>query len=92
MGDANELKHMVLYSHAWLVTRTVHVELVSDLSTSRFLMALRRFISLYGTPLFIRSDNGRNFVGAARELTAMLKRWEKDAEDISLRVLLRNTP
>ena len=35
-------------------------------------MALRRFISLYGQPKYIRSDNGTNFVGAATELRKMM--------------------
>ena len=61
-----------------LVTRAVHVELVSDMTTDRFLMALRRLMSLYGKPKFIRSDNGKNFVGAARELKLMLNRWRND--------------
>ena len=30
-----------------LVTRAIHVELVSDLTTDKFFMAFRRFISLY---------------------------------------------
>ena len=61
-----------------LTTRAVLVELVSDLTTDRFLLALRRFISIYGTPKRIISDNGSNFVGAARELTRMLNSWRRE--------------
>ena len=60
-----------------LTTRAVHVELAGDLTTDRFLMALRRFISLYGTPKKMVSDNGSNFIGAAREITRLLKTWNK---------------
>lgn len=61
-------------SKAWiaifvcLATKAAHIELVSDLSTERFLNALKRFISRRGRPLNIFSDNGTNFVGANREL------------------------
>ena len=51
-----------------LTTRAVQVELATDLSTDTFLLAFRRFISLYGTPCEVRSDNGRNFIGAANEI------------------------
>ena len=56
-----------------LTTRSIHVDLATDVSTDKFLLALRRFISLYGAPKFVRSDNGRNFVGAANEIRNMLK-------------------
>ena len=55
-----------------------HAELVTDLTTDRFLMALRRFMSLYGQPKRMKSDNGTNFVGAASELREMLKQWRND--------------
>ena len=61
-----------------LATRAVHAELVTDLTTDRFLMALRRFMSLYGQPKRMKSDKGTNFVGAASELREMLKQWRND--------------
>lgn len=51
-----------------LTTRAIHLELVSDLSTTQFLKAFKRFISRRGIPSEMHSDNGTNFVGAAREL------------------------
>jgi transposase InsO family protein len=51
-----------------MVTRAVILELVPSLSTSDFLLALRKFISLYRKPEVIHSDNRTNFVGAEREL------------------------
>ena len=44
------------------------MELCSDLSTSAMLAALSHFVSHRGLPSKIVSDNGTNFVGAAREL------------------------
>ena len=33
---------------------------------------------MYGSPKFIRSDNGRNFLGAANELREMIAKWRQD--------------
>jgi hypothetical protein len=49
-------------------TKAVHLEMVSDLSTSAFLASLDRLVARRGLPSDIYSDNGRNFVGAARQL------------------------
>ncbi|XP_073964611.1 uncharacterized protein [Choristoneura fumiferana] len=49
-----------------LATKAVHLELVSDLTASAFIAALRRMSARRGTPRHLYSDNGRNFVGANR--------------------------
>ncbi|GBO08697.1 hypothetical protein AVEN_138223-1 [Araneus ventricosus] len=49
------------------VTRAVHLELVSDMST-KCLLALRRFLSRRGNCKVIYSDNARTFKAAQREL------------------------
>ena len=51
-----------------LSVKAVHLELVSDLTSEAFIATLRRFISRRGKPSLIWSDNGTNFVGAARDL------------------------
>ncbi|GFX69878.1 integrase catalytic domain-containing protein [Trichonephila clavipes] len=50
------------------VTRAVHLELVSDMSTKCFLLALRRFLARRGNCKVIYSDNARTFKAAEREL------------------------
>ena len=55
-----------------LTTRETHIELVGDLTSDKFILALRRFICR-GYPSRINSDNGTNFVGAQRELGHALK-------------------
>lgn len=54
------------------VTRAIHLELVSDLSSDAYLLALKRFIARRGKPVEIISDNGRNFVGLANGFSKIL--------------------
>ncbi|XP_058448896.1 uncharacterized protein LOC131428854 [Malaya genurostris] len=54
-------------------TKAVHLELAGDLSTAKFIEALRRFVSRRGLCSEIYSDNGRNFIGAANELRQLVK-------------------
>lgn len=49
-------------------TKALHLELVTDLSSETFILALRRFTSRRGKPEKIFSDNGTNFVGAQNML------------------------
>lgn len=66
-------------------TRAVHIELVSDLSTSAFLSALRRFVARRGRIQEIHSDNGTAFKGAANSLHRiyeMLKLNNADRENV----------
>lgn len=50
-----------------LVTKSVHIELVDDMSTDGFINALQRFVSRRGAPNEMWSDNGTNFKGAKNE-------------------------
>lgn len=53
--------------------KCIHLEAVGGLSRDDFLMTLKRFIARRGKPAEIFSDNGRNFVAAAKELGSFLK-------------------
>ena len=53
--------------------RAIHLEVVSNMTTSAFLAAFRRFTSRRGLPKEVRSDCGTNFVGASRELKELYK-------------------
>lgn len=54
-----------------LSTRAVHLEAVSDMTSKGFLAAYKRFVARRGRCAELHSDNGTNFVGAARELTEL---------------------
>ena len=49
-------------------TKAVHLEPVSELTSTAFIATLRRFIARRGKPSVMWSDHGTIFVGAAREL------------------------
>ena len=60
------------------VTRAVHLTCVQDLSTSAFLQAFERFVSIRGAPSLMVSDNGTNFRGADNEITELVQRLDHD--------------
>ena len=49
-------------------SKALHIELVTDLSSERFIFALKRFIARRGVPNKLYCDNAKNFVGAERIL------------------------
>ncbi|XP_026475874.1 uncharacterized protein LOC113381111 [Ctenocephalides felis] len=62
------------------VTKAIHLELVTSLSTDAFIAALRRFISRRGRCATIHSDNGTNFVGAKHHLHELFKYFKNEQE------------
>lgn len=63
-----------------MVTKAVHLELVSSLHADSFLKALHRFINLRaGAVRHMYSDNGRNFVGADRALREAAEEWRDES-------------
>lgn len=55
-----------------MATRAIHLEAVSDMTSEGFLAAFKRFVARRGHCANLWSDNGSNFVGAARELKELL--------------------
>lgn len=64
-----EKAYIALFTCA--VTRAVHLELVSDMSTETFLLAFKRFISRRGLCRTVYSDNARTFKRADQDLRAL---------------------
>ena len=67
-----------------LAIKAVHIELVSDLTAEALIAALRRFTARRGYPVLIWSDNGRNFIGAKRELSEMYEFLEQQMKDSTI--------
>jgi hypothetical protein len=61
-----------------LVTRSVHLELADSLEADDFILVLRSFIGRRGKPSEIFCDNGKNFVGASRELQEALQQLDEN--------------
>lgn len=51
-----------------MVTKAIHLEVVSDLTADGFIAAFKRFVARRGHVSEVWSDNGTNFVGASKEL------------------------
>lgn len=56
-----------------MVTKCVHFEIVTDLSTEALIAALKRFFARRGKSAVIFSDNGSNFVGAYAKIKQFIK-------------------
>ena len=54
------------------ITRAVHIDIVSNLSTPCFIRSLKRFISRRGLPYRMISDNGTTFKAAAKVLRKIM--------------------
>nr|XP_042900348.1 uncharacterized protein LOC122269764 [Parasteatoda tepidariorum] len=64
----NGIKKSYIALFTCAVTRAIHLELVSDMSTSTFLLAFRRFLSRRGGCHTIYSDNAKTFKCTDKEL------------------------
>ncbi|XP_063991171.1 uncharacterized protein LOC135169802 [Diachasmimorpha longicaudata] len=73
-----------------LAVKAVHLEVVSDLTSSGFCAALDRFISRRGKPTLIESDNGTNFTGANNELKRILAVLQQPDENDKISRILIN--
>lgn len=65
-----------------MTTKMIHLECVTDLTTTRFLWAFSRFVSAYNvTPAKMFSDNGKTFIGAANVFKEIVDSWKSDEVD-----------
>lgn len=61
-----------------LVTKAVHIEVISDLTSEGFLSLLKRFVSRRGFSENIYTDNATNFVGTNNELISIRNLIQND--------------
>ena len=55
-----------------LLCRAVHIDIATDYSTASFLLILRRFLSIRGTPIKVWSDRGTQLRAADKELKEVI--------------------
>ena len=61
-----------------LQTDCCHLEMAASLEMDAFLNALTRMVARRGWPKLMLSDNGSNYVGAAREIKELVDSMDKD--------------
>ena len=75
-GRTRTKRYLCLFT--CLTTRAVHLEMSYSLDTDSFINAFTRMTSRRGTPAYVISDNGTNFVGAERELRELVEALDVD--------------
>ncbi|XP_078355671.1 uncharacterized protein LOC144640376 [Oculina patagonica] len=75
-GKTRAKRYLCLFT--CLTTRAVHLEMSYSLDTDSFIYAFGRMTSRRGTPTYVISDNGTNFVGAERELRELVESLDPD--------------
>ena len=66
-----EKVYMVIYTCA--VSRAVHLDIVNDMTAEAFIRSFRRFTARRGIPREVKSDNGKTFKAASKQLVALFE-------------------
>ncbi len=74
-GKTQMKRYLCLFT--CLATRAVHLEMAYALDTDSFINAFTRMTARRGTPSFVLSDNGTNFVGAEKEICQKVQELDK---------------
>ena len=75
-GKTRAKRYLCLFT--CLTARAVHLEMSYALDTDSFVNAFTRMTSRRGTPAYVISDNGTNFVGAEPELRELVEALDAD--------------
>ena len=70
-------------------TRAVHLEVVEDLTTSKFILCLRRLAATKGMPKLILSDNHRTFIAGETFLRITIERLWQEKQTTPIRRIPR---
>ncbi|XP_053956165.1 uncharacterized protein LOC128861814 [Anastrepha ludens] len=65
IGRRTEKRWVALFT--CLTVRAIHLDIAHDLSTDSCIIVMRNFMNRRGVPTRLRSDNGKNFIGANEE-------------------------
>ncbi|XP_065911201.1 uncharacterized protein [Dysidea avara] len=68
----NEENKVYICLFTCATSRAIHLEVVTDLSTTTFLLAFRRFVARRSLPVVMMSDNATTYSSAAEELSKLL--------------------
>ena len=60
-----------------MTTTSIHLDVLSDMTTDSFINALRRFLARRGPVRNFYTDNGSNFMEAERVLPEEIKTWNQ---------------
>ena len=60
-----QAQKMFILVYTCLNIRAVHLDLIPDMSSSSFVQSFQRFVSRFGIPDFLYSDNARSFIQGA---------------------------
>ncbi|CAO4366807.1 unnamed protein product [Caenorhabditis nigoni] len=63
-----------------LITRNVHLELISDNGTTEFVLAMRRYFARRGTPRTVVLDNAKSFVLGSKIFNNDIRKWAEEGE------------
>ncbi len=72
----SRLRYLCLFT--CLPTRAVHLESQYSLETDSFINASVRMTTRRGTPSYVISDNGTNFVGAEKEMCQKIRELDEE--------------
>ena len=75
-GKTRAKRYLCLFT--CLVTRAVHLEMAYSLDTNSFINAFARMVSRRGTPSYVISDNGTNYVAGERELRELVQKLNQE--------------
>ena len=75
-GKTRAKRYLCLFT--CLATRAVHLKMAYSLDTDSFINAFTRLVSRRGTPSYVLSDNGTNFVGAELELGELVNHLNEE--------------
>ena len=100
MKSKNESRKVWVCLYTCLVTRAIHLELMSDMSTEQFLLGFRRFLSRHGKIKEIISDNASQFKLASNIIDKVWRQilTEKDVlsyaanESIRWKFIIQHAP
>ena len=77
-GRGTAVRYACLFT--CLTSRAIHVEVVHSLDADSVILALQRFTARRGRVRVMRSDNGRNFVRAEKEIRENLQQWSESQQ------------